>query len=262
MMLPHIVRKGAYSKLLPLVIGLLSFTSPAPISHAAVAEGCQQSLLLACRQMNPTKAGHTVAYLKFTSRTTFRTPDQKQPREMVVPATLYTQGSKMYFETPQVAMWQDGQCIATVMHAQRLIYLTKVPPRESVPGGPVQFAMLRDSLIQRGKITQCGTVTVKDKRFQRIVLNLASRDQARYRATSLGFLLDARSHIRELTVVYPANSPVTQTTHIIEKQEFTGSSAKLPADARAMVVDKGSRPLQGYRNYRVVDHTKLNRLSY
>lgn len=255
---------GASSKLL-LVAGLLGFCPLEPRPHpfaAAAAEDCRQALLLACRQVNALPANRSVAHLQFTSRTVFRAPDQKRPREVVTPATLYAQGSKLFFQTPQVSLWQDGHFVATVMHSQQLIYITRVPPNGNVPGSPLQFAMLRDSLILRGRIMQCETTAKAGKSYRHVVLMLARPDQARYHALSLGFLLDNRSHMRELAVQYPDNTTVSQVVYTIERQEFIRSSAKLPSSARAMVVDKEGNSLPAYRNYRIVDHTMLKRLPY
>jgi hypothetical protein len=177
-------------------------------------------------------------------------------------ATLYAQGNKFFLQTPQASLWQDGQYVATVMHAQQLIYLTRVPPGSPAQGAPTQFIMLRDSLIQRGKLTQCETTVVEGKKYQHVQLSLAASDQARYHVTALGFLLDTRSHIYELTVLYPNSMPIGQVVYRITKQEFINSSAKLPVSARAMVVNKENQPLKAYHNYRVVDHTKLTRLPY
>lgn len=247
-----------------LLSGSSAYCTTKPPHKALVAPSapCRESLLLACRQMGGLPENkEAVAHLQFTSRTFFRVPDQKQVREVATPTTLYAQGSKLFFQTPQVSLWQDGKYVATAMHAQRLIYLTRIPPKQAAQQALTQFSLLRDSLILRGRLSQCQPAKLGSKQYQRMVLEPSPADQAHYHVTSLGFLLDG-SRIKELTVQYPRSAQAVRVVYSIEKQEFIASSSKLPASARMMVVDKDNHPLKAYSGYRVVDHTELTHLPY
>ena len=256
-LLSTLVRPPASNSTRPNRAGAL----PAPRTMAKTATDCRASLVKAVQLLHPPQNKRPVAHLQFVSHTYFRTPGQSKIREVSTPATLYTKGQQLYFATPQTIIWQDGQYSAVIMHSQQTIYLTRTSANKS-SSGLAQFEMLQDSLIQRAQVLQCQSITEAGKGYQKMVLILAPKDRARYGVATLGIKLDDRDGIRELTIVHPTGDLVSQVVYTIEKQEFLASSAQLPRDARAKVVDKKSHPLAPYRGYQVVDHTKLSHLPY
>jgi hypothetical protein len=246
-------RKGVRVLLLLALTGAsLSFTT------ASEPVDCKQKLLAAYRKLaDQGDATRAVYHLQFESTTAYRTPSKQTKQETTVHGELYSRGTKTFFKTDNMSLWQDGQYVAAVLHAQHTILLTR-----SVPGKPTlathYMPLLRDSLIQLGKIQRCTNEQRGKQMQQHIQLTYSEAAATKLKIKALDFWLTPQNTLYQVNIQYQPTHPAQQITLRFPVQEWLTTSAKLPNDARSQVVDPAGKLLPAYQGYKLVNQISLS----
>lgn len=247
------LRKGQQVRLwglsLALLSGLLGF-----IPADAPAE-CKQAVVQAYRKLEGALAAgaeQRVFHLQFTSESTYTAPGQRTEQKSIVRGELYSQGRKGVFKTDEMSIWQDGQYVATALHAQRTLFLTRAAPGRFA-ADPRRQLMLRDSLIQLGRLQTCQNEQVGQHTQRHVQLAYEGAVAAKLNIQAMDFWLSPQNTLQKMRVRYQAGGPLKQVTLSFLVQEWLTSSAQLPADARARVVDSQGRPLPAFQGYHLVN---------
>jgi len=224
-------------------LGLLSFT---PVLSPAT---CKQLLLEAYHKLEkPAQEGKGTLHLQFTSTSVYTVPGQRASQESTVHGEFYAQGRKGFFQMEDMRVWQDGQYVATVLPTQRTVVLTRAVPGQAA-ADPKRFLGVRDSLIQLGTVQACKNEQVGPQTQQHIQLAYRGAVASRLQLNTLDFWLGPQQTLQRMRIHYSPGSALTQVTVRFLAQEWLASSANIPADARAQVVDAQGRLLPAYRGY-------------
>ena len=233
-----------------IIGGLCSFE----MNSALVPDNCKQNLLQAYRKLTATEGAEGVFHLQFTSKSTYRTPDRQGTQQTTVKGELYSQGVRTFFQTGDMSVWQDGKYIATLIHTQRTVFINRIAPGQSTTN-PARIFMVRDSLIQLGKLLQCNLVQVGKQTQQHTQLTYTGAVASRLQIKSLDFWVSPQQTLQTLAIEYMPGAAVQKVIFSFPVQERLAASSKITDDARAKVVDTQGRLLPAYHGYRLVDHT-------
>jgi hypothetical protein len=241
---------GIFAPLIILVGSslLTGFRLPTP------SPDCKQQVLAAYHrllgdgQLNSNKVYH----LRFSSTSRYQAPGQRGQREVTVHGDLYYQGRRCYFQTERLRLWQDEHYVATVLPAQRTVFLTQVALKQQGLNA-AQLLGLRDSLLLLGTLQQC-TQQLQDKQVSRHVrLTYPGKAGAQLHLKGLDFWLTAAQKLQQVRVEYRPGGAVQETTLQFPLLEWLASSAELPNDARQKVLTPQGRLLPEFDGYRLVN---------
>ncbi|MCB2411148.1 hypothetical protein [Hymenobacter lucidus] len=236
-----------------LSLPLASFpTAPIP-----TADACKQELMNAYAhlQTGQQTVNGKAFYVHFLSQTAYRIPGQDGERQSSVDAQLYTSGNQVYFHTPEVTMWQDGQFVVSVIQRQHTVFITRVLAGKKGPD-PGQFTVFRDSLIRQSQVAFCRTEQVQNTTQQHLQLVLPLAGGNRSSNQKLEFWL--REHrVQKMVINYGPGMPLSRLTLSFLKQQWVDKPEKLTADARAQILDKTGHLRPAYQGYRLVDQTSV-----
>ncbi len=197
-----------------------------------------------------------VLHLRFATETTFRVPAQKQERRTSSAGDLYVRGRQLYYRTPEITVWQDGQVVCSVLHRQRLVLLTRV----AGPGGAGSLPpmlMFRDSLIQRATVQLCQQEQVGGQPQQHVRLALPARLGQRLGLQTLDFYLATTvAELRRVVAVYQPNHMAQQVALSFTQQQWLADAPELTGNARQQVLDSQGRLRPAYQAYRLLDQTQ------
>ncbi len=232
--------------LLPLTFGLLG------LAPAGEPTDCRLRLLTAYHRLaGQATTNKAVYHLQFASTSLYQVPGQRSDRSTTVHGELYSQGSKYFFQTDDMSLWQDGRYVATVLHSQRTILLTRVVPGQK--GMDPRRMLVRDSLIQLGQLQKCVSERLAQQVQQHIRLGYSGALAARLKVSSLDFWLTPQNILQQMSLHYQPGNALRQVTFRFPLQEWLATSEKLPTDARTQVIDGQGKILPAYQGYRLVN---------
>lgn len=234
-------------------VGITLLVGFAQLALAGVPADCRQRLLnayhkLASQQTDSQNASH----LQFVSTSLYQVPGQRTKRETTVRGDLYTQGDKVFFQTKDMSLWQDGRYVATALHSQHTVLLTRMVPGQAGTD-PRRMLMVRDSLLVLGKLLQCTSEQQGRQQLQHLQLGYTGPVATRIRIQTMDFWVTPQNTLQRMRILYQPGNAVQQATVSFPIQEQLVSSDKLPTDARAQVVNKQGKLLPAYQGYRLVN---------
>jgi hypothetical protein len=228
------------------------------LALAGVPTDCRQRLLSAYHKLaNQQADSQTANHLQFISTSLYQVPGQRAKRETTVRGDLYTQGNKVFFQTKDISLWQDGRYVATALHSQHTVLLTRMVPGQTSTD-PRRILMVRDSLLVLGKLLQCSSEQQDKQQLQHIQLGYTGPVAARIRIQSMDFWLTSQNTLQRMRILYQPGNTVQQATVSFPIQERLVASDKLPTDARAQVLDERGKLLPAYQGYRLVNQLTPN----
>lgn len=220
---------------------------------------CRDQLTQAYRTLATAVAPNQpqVLHLHFTTETTARLPGQTSERHMKGQGDIYVRGRQLYYETPEVMMWQDGRVISTVLKAQRTVMLTLVPSR-AAKGSIQPMMLLQDSLLHRATVQACRLETVKGKTQQHVRLGLSAEVTARFGLQTLDFRLEGQpAQIRQLDATYVPGRMARHITLSFAAQQWLPTASVLTNDAVRQVLDAKGQLLPAFRFYKLIDQNHI-----
>jgi hypothetical protein len=226
------------------------------LGAASAPTDCRQQLLVAYHKLTGSAAnGQTTYHLQFVSTTQYQAPGQRTKRDATVHGEYYAQGNRLFFQTDDMSLWQDGRYVATTLRSQRTVLLTRMVPGQATTD-PRRMLLMRDSLLQLGRVLACRQELQGKLPIQHIQLGYDAALAARLHLTSMEFWLTPQQTLQQVRIHYAPGNAVQQVTARFPVQEHLTNSDKLPLDARRQVVNEQGRLLPAYQGYRLVDQIK------
>lgn len=197
-----------------------------------------------------------VLHLHFNTETTAQLPGQTNERRMKSQGDIYVRGRQLYYETPEIKMWQDGRIISMVLKKQRAIMLTLVP--SGAANVSVQpMVLLQDSLLRRATVQLCRQEADKEK-SQHIRLAMSKEVTAQFGLQTLDFRLAGQpAQVRRLDATYMPGRMGRHITLMFTVQEWLTSTSILTNDAVRQVLDTKGGLLPLYRSYKLIDQNHI-----
>lgn len=223
-----------------------------------VTSDCRDQITQAYRTLaDATTPGQTrVLHMRFVTETTYRVPGKATERQSKTVGELYVKGRQLYYETPNLKLWQDGRLISSALRPQRVVLLTRVPP--TAEKATVQpLLLLRDSLIHSATVQLCRQETVNGHPQQHIRLGLAAAVTARFGLQTLDFRLGGEPvRVQQIIGSYQPGRTAQRIVLSFQTQEWLPASAMLTNNAKQPILDPSGKLLPAFAGYRLIDQTK------
>ncbi|RZK45207.1 MAG: hypothetical protein EOO61_00790 [Hymenobacter sp.] len=214
---------------------------------------CRQQLLTAYHKLaGKGTDNRNVFHAQFVSTTLYQVQGQRAKRETTLRGELYTQGDKVFFQTDDMNLWQDGHYVATTLRSQRAVLLTRMVPKQAATD-PRRMLIVRDTLLKIGKLQLCASEQQGKQLLQHVQLGYSDALAIRLKIRNLDFWLTPQNTLQQLRVQYLPGNEVQQVTTRFTVQERLLTSDKLPIDARLQVLNEQGKLLPAYQGYRLVN---------
>jgi|GEM_PF-4913957 len=236
--------------------GLLLVVAAGGLLSAVPAPDCRLQITQAYHALaEATEPGQARAlHLRFNSETFFLAPGKNTESSTKATGDLFVKGRQLYYETPDVRMWQDGRFVSSVFKRQRIVLLTRVKPE----AGNVQpLLLMRDSLINSASVLSCRDVVVAGKAHRQVQLGLSPRVKARLGLRRLDFrLTDKPMRVEQVTATYMPGRIARRIILTFATQEWLSSAPHLVKDAKSPVLDAQDKLLPAFAGYQLIDQTQ------